>query len=54
MLANEILVEGLVSLGGHLNSTIHQIHLVDKKITENSGARNNDVNSRAAKFFKWD
>mmetsp|Transcript_10524 Transcript_10524/g.29573 ORF Transcript_10524/g.29573 Transcript_10524/m.29573 type:complete len:518 (+) Transcript_10524:2164-3717(+) len=52
VLADKVLIEGLVGLGGHLDTTVHEVHLVDEEITEDTGARNNNVDTGTAKLLK--
>mmetsp|Transcript_24794 Transcript_24794/g.37898 ORF Transcript_24794/g.37898 Transcript_24794/m.37898 type:complete len:234 (+) Transcript_24794:883-1584(+) len=52
MLTHEILVKWLVGLGSHLNSTVHQVHLVDEQVTEYSGTRYNNIDTWASKLLK--
>mmetsp|Transcript_25798 Transcript_25798/g.39635 ORF Transcript_25798/g.39635 Transcript_25798/m.39635 type:complete len:656 (+) Transcript_25798:83-2050(+) len=54
MLTDKVLINGFVSFGGHFDTTIHQVHLVDEKITEDSRAGHNNINTGATKFFQGD
>ena len=54
VLTDKVLVEGLVGLGGHLDTTVHEVHLVDEEITEHTGARNDNVDTGTAKLLKRD
>jgi hypothetical protein len=50
----KVLIEGLISLGSHLDPTVHKVHLVDEKIAKDSGARNDDIDAGSAKLLQWD
>mmetsp|Transcript_6591 Transcript_6591/g.14018 ORF Transcript_6591/g.14018 Transcript_6591/m.14018 type:complete len:1056 (+) Transcript_6591:730-3897(+) len=54
VLSDEVHLGWLIGLGGHLDTAIHQVHLVDEQITEDTGARNNDIDTRTSEFFERD
>ena len=54
VLANEVLLQGLVGLCSHFHGLINQGHLVDEQIAEHTGAVHHHINAGATEFFKGD
>mmetsp|Transcript_23287 Transcript_23287/g.34498 ORF Transcript_23287/g.34498 Transcript_23287/m.34498 type:complete len:279 (+) Transcript_23287:901-1737(+) len=52
MLADKVLFQWLVCLSSQLDSTVHQVHLVDEQITENSRTGYNNIDTRTSKHLK--
>mmetsp|Transcript_11210 Transcript_11210/g.23518 ORF Transcript_11210/g.23518 Transcript_11210/m.23518 type:complete len:586 (+) Transcript_11210:381-2138(+) len=52
VLAHKVLLQRLIRLSGHLDTTVQQVHLVDEQVTEHSRARHNHINTGAAKLLK--
>mmetsp|Transcript_9371 Transcript_9371/g.28235 ORF Transcript_9371/g.28235 Transcript_9371/m.28235 type:complete len:261 (-) Transcript_9371:3104-3886(-) len=54
VLADEVHLSWLVSLGCHLDGAIQECHLVDKQVSEHSRAVHHDVNSWSSKLLQGD
>mmetsp|Transcript_23624 Transcript_23624/g.69881 ORF Transcript_23624/g.69881 Transcript_23624/m.69881 type:complete len:369 (-) Transcript_23624:2621-3727(-) len=51
MLLHEVHFNRLVRLSSHFDAAVKQVHLIDEKVTEDTGAGNNDINTWSAKFL---
>ena len=49
---NEVLIQGLIGLSGHLHALIDQSHLVDEEIAEHTRAVHHHINAGTAQFLQ--
>ena len=52
MLANKVLLEGLISLGCHLHGLVDQCHLINEQIAEHPGTVHHHINARPSELLK--
>mmetsp|Transcript_2175 Transcript_2175/g.3567 ORF Transcript_2175/g.3567 Transcript_2175/m.3567 type:complete len:805 (-) Transcript_2175:182-2596(-) len=52
VLSDKVHVQRFVGFGSHLDTTIHQVHLVDEQVTEDTRTGDNNIDARTAKLFQ--